>query len=675
MFQKNNLEFQGGLLPLSDLLVSDSSVPNVQQTKQETYYPSINDPNFYNSIYQQKPVDNLNNYYQSYTLAENQVNNPEKVETFDQSKRITMFQTKNYNQTNKEINQKENITIKNNEVAATQKSQSQPMIEVEKNINSNPENIVLRSAPKSLKKNKIEKKTNVINDNDKNINVNDKNINDNDKHINDDDKNNNNKNNNLVNEKKFALKYLLLKKETKLKSLLKMSFGKYNKNVIEQKVKANTENSQNLITNENKEKKENKENKENNGNNEDLKIKKLRDIVRKKISKNREKMHIILIKYYYSSLYIHLNWYMYVVNQLTYQQSMNPTYQASYYGTAANNQVTSNTNDNNDTEDPDPFKDIPPAEDPNAKHNSEVNDAFRESVMRISKMNNTNNMEEAFRESMMTINRINDALNNEEKEKKKLEKKKHLKDLVTKRLKEIKNDFHKMFTKFYYQGLLVEKMKKQNEESNADGNNEGQNEGAPTRLRAKKNPALERRNKARNLRKLMAKKEKEKIDTLRKYFSKFYTNGLLCKLKKNAKYSQSTKNVTFNMDATFYNEEENKEQEQELTLLDKKRIEEKKKKEELDLKRISALKIIFFKKDRNITIIKKKTIEKWNLRAKIMSLQGLKKGKKRDLAKSMRVKKKKSKATKGDLDFKKGTKSQIIFDKVEDDDENQDNKI
>ena len=41
----------------------------------------------------------------------------------------------------------------------------------------------------------------------------------------------------------------------------------------------------------------------------------------------------------------------------------------------------------------------------------------------------------------------------------------------------------------------------------------------------------------------------------------------------------------------------------------------------------------------------------------------------------MRVKKKKSIITKGDLDFKKGTKSQIIFDKVEDDDENQDNKI
>ena len=647
MFKKKNLEFQGGLLPLSDMLVSDSTVPNVQETKQETYFPSINDPNFYNSYYQANNVDNLNNYYKSATIAENQVNNTEKIETFDQSKRITMPRRTNHNEIKKEMNQKENITIKNNENETAQKSQSQPVIEVEKNINENPDNIVLRSAPKSLKNNKKEKKTNVINDdNNKNINI-----------------------NNSVNEKKYILKYLLLKKQTKLKELFKINFGKYKKNTIEQKdVKTNSESSPNVITN------ENNGNNGNNGNNEELKIKKLRDIVRKKIAKNREKMHIILIKYYYSSLYIHLNWYMYVVNQLTYQQGMNPTYQASYFGTTVNNQATDN---NDDTEDPDPFKDIPPAEDTNARHNTEVYNAFRESVMKINQMNNNDNMEQAFRESIMTLNRINDALNNEEKEKKKLEKKKHLKDLVSKRLKEMKNEFHKMFTKFYYQGVLVEKERKKNEE--LSGNNEGDDintEGGRTKLRAKKNPALERRNKARNLRKLMAKKEKEKLETLRLYFNKFYTNGLLCKLKRNAKYSKSTKNVSFNMDVDLFNEEENKIKEEELTLLDKKKIEEKKKKAELDLKRISALKIVIFKKDRNITIIKKKTIEKWNLRAKLLSLAGFKKNKKKDLAKSMRIKKKKSKTTKSNLEFKKGAKSQIFKDKVEDDDENQnqDNK-
>ena len=640
MFNKNNLEFQGGLLPLSDMLVSDSTAPNVQETKQETYFPSINDPNFYNTYYQENRVDNLNNCYNTTTIAENQVSNTEKVEAFDQRKRITIPRRTNHNEIKKEINQKENITIKNNENETAQKSQSQPVIQVERNINANPDNIVLRSAPKSLKNNKSEKKTNDIND-DTNKNM-----------------------NNLVNEKKYLLKYLLLKKQTKLKELFKINFGKYKKNTIEQKdIKANNESSPNLITN------------ENNGNNEELKIKKLRDIVRKKIAKNREKMHIILIKYYYSALYIHLNWYMYVVNQLTYQQTTNTAYQASYYGTTVNNQATSNTDNNNDTEDPDPFKNIPPAEDTNTMHNSEVNNAFRESVMRINQMNNSDNMEQAFRESIMTINRINDALNNEEKEKKKLEKKKHLKDLVTKRLKEVKNDFHKMFTKFYYQGVLAEKERKKNEESeNNEGDDINITEGGRTKLRAKKNPVLERRNKARNLRKLMAKKEKEKLEKLRFYFNKFYTNGMLCKLKRNAKYSQSTKNVSFNMDVAFYNEEENKSKEEELTLLDKKKIEENKKKAELDLKRISALKIVIFKKDRNITIIKKKTIEKWNLRAKILSLEGFKKNKKKDLAKSMRIKKKKSKTTKSDLNFKKGAKSQIIIDKVEDNDENQDKK-
>ena len=275
MFNKNNLEFQGGLLPLSDMLVSDSTVPNVQETKQETYFPSINDPNFYNSYSQENRVDNFNNYYKPTTIAENQVNNTEKIQTFEQSKRITMPRKTNHNEIKKEINQKENITIKNNENETAQKSQSQPVIQVERNINVNPDNIVLRSAPKSLKNNKIEKKTKDIND-DTNKNT-----------------------NNLMNEKKYLLKYLLLKKQTKLKEQFKINFGKYKKNTIEQKdIKTKTENSPNLITN------------ENNGNNEELKIKKLRDIVRKKIAKNREKMHIILIKYYYSAVYIHLNWYI-----------------------------------------------------------------------------------------------------------------------------------------------------------------------------------------------------------------------------------------------------------------------------------------------------------------------------------------------------------------------------
>ena len=61
------------------------------------------------------------------------------------------------------------------------------------------------------------------------------------------------------------------------------------------------------------------------------------------------------------------------------------------------------------------------------------------------------------------------------------------------------------------------------------------------------------------------------------------------------------------------------------------------------------MKSIFYKTDRQITLIKRKIIEKWNLRAKIMSLSkisseiNLRKSekKKKKLKKSCRVKKEK----------------------------------
>lgn len=530
-------------------------------------------------------INNLDDYCKVYTASNDQPENKEEEKSFDQLKRKAIFRTKNNNETNKKIAQGET----NN-------------------------NLVLRSAHKILK--------NKRNDN----------------------KLKENKDNHLLNERKYILKYLILKKETKLKKILKISFEKYKKKTISIIINIIDQQRYNFFNSK----------KDKNGVNiEELRIKKLRDIVRKKISKERDKMRLILIKYYYSALYIHLNWYIYVVNQLSYTQNM--TYQASYIGT---NTYTTN----NDTEDPDPFKDFKPVEETNKfnMHNSEVNESFRQSVMSMAKMNNADNLEEAFRESIMTINRINDALSNEAKERQKLERQKHLKEIVLKRVKENKNAFHKIFTKFYYQGRLIEK----------ENENEG-DENAPTKLRGKKsqNPAIERRNKARNLRKIMAKKEKEKLEKLRKYFFKFYTNGMLCKLKRNAKHSRSTKNVKFNLDVKEYNKEDLEDKKEELTLLDKKRIEDNKKRSELEQKRISSLKVIFFKKDRQITLVKRKTIEKWNLRAKIMSLDTLKKNQKRSMAKSIRVKKK-SKSTKGDKKFSKSTKA---IPRFKEDDTSQDN--
>lgn len=527
-------------------------------------------------------INNLDEYYKEYEISNDQL----QEKTFDQLKRKAIFKTKNSGEvnTNKKINQEES----NN-------------------------NIVLRNDHKILKNKRSDKKLKDIKDN------------------------------HLVNERKYILKYLLLKKETKLKKILKISFEKYKQKTICIIINIIDQQRYNFFASK---KVKNEENIK------ELRIKKLRDIVRKKISKERDKLRIILIKYYYASLYIHLNWYIYVVNQLSYAQNM--PYQASYIGTNA--YTTNNAN-----EDPDPFKDFKPMEETNrmTMHNSEVNDAFRQSVMSIAKMNSTDNLDEAFRESIMTINRINDALSNEAKERQKLDRLKRLKDLVIKSIKARKNEFHQMFTKFYYQGRLIEK------EIEGD-------ENSPSRLRAKssKNPAIERRNKARNLRKIMAKKEKEKIDKLRKYFYVFYTNGMLCKLKRNAKYTHAKKNVQFNLDVKEYNKDElDEKKEEELTLLDKKKIEEDKKRTELEQKRISALKVIFFKKDRQITLVKRKTFEKWNLRAKIMSLDSIKKKQKNSMAKSVRFKKK-SKNTKGDKKFAKSSKSVI----VKSNDNDEDNK-
>ena len=240
----------------------------------------------------------------------------------------------------------------------------------------------------------------------------------------------------------------------------------------------------------------------------------------------------------------------------------------------------------------------------------------------------------------------------------------------------MKNDFHQLFTKLYYQGLLLEKSKNQNDEKKekeennivtiTDKNNdeekenkldENNNNNEAKRLRGKKiekkDTVTERRNKARNLRKLIMKKEKDKLENLRIHFYKFHTNGMLFILKKNSrlsrltkKKSNSTQNVLThlnleNMENNKIDDKNKVEEIKELTLLDKKRIEEEKKKKELEKKRIEILKSIFYKKDRQIALVEKKTFEKWNLRAKIFSLASITKNDKRELAKSVRFKKKK----------------------------------
>jgi hypothetical protein len=422
---------------------------------------------------------------------------------------------------------------------------------------------------------------------------------------------------NLLYKKKYILKYLFIKKQTKLSQILKYYLEKYKKNAL------------NIIKSE-----EITNAKSDNINDEELKIKKIKDLVRKKIYKTKEIMHRAFTKYYYRALYIHINWYMYVVNQLSYSQNLanNPAYSGNYnYYSNINSGTISSTDDT--------YKKQP---------SSDLDNALRESIRTINKINDSKNPNDALRESIMCINKITDELSKETEIKKKAERNKHLKDLFDKKVKERKNELHRLFTKFYYQGILVAKEKSQkanNSTCEVDENSisiQLDNEKGKTVLRGKRkekvNPAEDRRNKARNLRKLMLKKEKEKLEKLRLYFYKFHTNGMLFHLKRNAKKSFSCKNVIINIEEIQNKLAENN---NEITLLDKKLMEEELEKNKLNQKKISALKNIFYKTDRQYMVIKKKTFEKWNLRAKILSLALLPHNISKNKIKKKKIKKKK----------------------------------
>ena len=287
---------------------------------------------------------------------------------------------------------------------------------------------------------------------------------------------------------------------------MKIYFEKYKSKIINDKLKKKEENiisKQDTIYLEN--------------NIEGSKIKILRNIIKVKLLKNKEKLHVMLVKFYYNTLYIHINWYMYVINQLNYYQSL--------YQNNTSYNYPQNNNTSNQIANPTEFK-----------------SKLSENIDNI---------------SIENIDKINETISNEAKESKELEKHKLLKDIINKKMKEMQNNFHQMFTKFYYQGLLLEKSKNQNYEKKeenkenniviiTDKNNEEEkenkldenNNNVSTRVRGKKlekkDTVTERRNKARNLKKLMMKREKDKLENLRINFYKFEINGMLHILKKNS---------------------------------------------------------------------------------------------------------------------------------------------
>ena len=161
---------------------------------------------------------------------------------------------------------------------------------------------------------------------------------------------------------------------------------------------------------------------------------------------------------------------------------------------------------------------------------------------------------------------------------------------------------------------------------NNDSSKKSNNEGKVIKTEMIENPIEknERMKKSRGLRKLLTKRGKEKKDTLRKYFRKFYLAGIFMSIRQGLKQktldikdrkTKRTKSVdqgrpvTVNRGAKYSlndNDEDNEENEE----INKNKIKKK-----------LLLSKIVYRKDRVQTVILKKNFQKLNLRAKLISLQ------------------------------------------------------
>ena len=122
--------------------------------------------------------------------------------------------------------------------------------------------------------------------------------------INSQKKENSNNDNICLKNRKYILKYLLLKKEQNRYNILKAFFQKYKnktKKEIHQNRNMDTENI-------------------NNFNIINLRTKKIKDLIQKRIKTNKEILNKYFLHYYYNTFYININFVIDMINQLIYQQ-------------------------------------------------------------------------------------------------------------------------------------------------------------------------------------------------------------------------------------------------------------------------------------------------------------------------------------------------------------------
>ena len=164
----------------------------------------------------------------------------------------------------------------------------------------------------------------------------------------------------------------------------------------------------------------------------------------------------------------------------------------------------------------------------------------------------------------------------------------------------------------------------------------------------------ERIKKSRGLRKLLTKKEKEKKDTLRQYFRKFYFSGLYLSIRK--KSSNVKEEETTKRSQSSFGKRESVMKLNTLKntfLFDLDNIETSTKKEEVVDRKIQLLERIFYRKDRIHTLIAKQTFQKFNLRVKLLSLKEAKRERISKFGSKPKSKKKLKNKAKSVVRFKK----------------------
>lgn len=256
----------------------------------------------------------------------------------------------------------------------------------------------------------------------------------------------------------------------------------------------------------------------------------------------------------------------------------------------------------------------------------------------------------------------------QDEEKDKIKKRK-VRLLINKKLEAYKNELHQRFMKFYFRGLyrqmtnpspnpssindkqqepiITSSIPQQNQNINEfpiitndnvniNDNNLNSNNNIITEQETPQEPINEesksRKQKARELRKLINKKNKNNNSKLKYYFQKFYTKGIISQFVKAPKrfikqsnYADNNSNSDINSDQReIYSTSQielSRAMQAKLEEEEKKRLEEEKQEQERQAQIIAKLNKIFYRVERNNLLVEKNVFGRWNLRSKLLRLQ------------------------------------------------------